>query len=253
VSWVIPDGRWSDHGGQTGDFLGAAWVTAIVNAVGNSWTQSGTGHQCDYWGGNSTTPEPTVIIVVWDDWGGFYDHVPPYNCQTGTCTGYSNSTGQQYVYGFRVPMLVVSAYNKHGSGSFTGYISGACGQSGQPTCPNEQPQDVHDFGSILNFIEYAFGQGGAFLHLPGSLSGTGISPLYFYADVLAPDGPNAPKCTSCPYSLSDFFNFSQSPTAFTTIPLPPILCPDRTSCYNPDYFENYGLYTGQSAQNPDED
>jgi phospholipase C len=71
----------------------------------------------------------TVILVTWDDWGGWFDHVLPWRCDnSGTCLGYPvspPSNGGQNVYGFRVPLLVVSAYNVHGTGSFPGYISGA--------------------------------------------------------------------------------------------------------------------------------
>ena len=54
------------------------------------------------------------------------------------------------MYGFRVPLLVISAYAK------PGYISG--GGVYPPSCapPNYY---CHDFGSILNFIEYVFGLG----------------------------------------------------------------------------------------------
>ena len=36
VSWVIPDGNWSDHAGLTsnGNVFGPAWVGDIVDAVG---------------------------------------------------------------------------------------------------------------------------------------------------------------------------------------------------------------------------
>ena len=59
--------------------------------------------------------------MVWDDWGGWYDHVPPqiYN---------------SYELGFRVPMIVVSPYAKRGYVSHTPY----------------------EFGSILKFIERTF-------------------------------------------------------------------------------------------------
>jgi len=197
VSWAIPDAAWSDHGQNPGNYLGPAWVAAIVNAVGSQTCGSEV-----YW-------KDTVIIVVWDDWGGFYDHVAPWRCESGTCLGYSNISGQQFVYGFRVPMLVISAYNKHtttGQQGFTGYISGACGQTALLSCPNEQQQYVHDFGSILNnFIEYALGQNGNPLSFSGS-PGLGISPSYKYADYLAPDAPFS--CPQCPkqYSLADFFD-----------------------------------------------
>ncbi|MGA8533784.1 MAG: alkaline phosphatase family protein, partial [Candidatus Tumulicola sp.] len=62
VSWVMPAGNNSDHPGpqsKNGD-KGPCWVASIVNAIGQS----------SYW--NSS-----AIIVMWDDWGGWYDHVHP--------------------------------------------------------------------------------------------------------------------------------------------------------------------------------
>ena len=113
VSWVIPSGPNSDHPGSTATTGGPSWVSSIVNAVGNS----------SYWA-------DTVIILTWDDWGGWYDHVPPPQViSDGT------SWGSGYVYGFRVPLIVISPYAK------AGYISHV----------------THDFGSILNFIEKTFG------------------------------------------------------------------------------------------------
>jgi phospholipase C len=110
VSWVIPSGQNSDHPGlSTG---GPSWVASIVNAIGGS----------SYWSN-------TTIIVTWDDWGGFYDHVPPpevlENCSQWGCG---------YVYGFRVPLIVISTYAR------VGYISHV----------------NHDFGSILKFIEQVY-------------------------------------------------------------------------------------------------
>jgi hypothetical protein len=93
-----------------------------------------------------------------------------------------------------VPLLVVSAYAKQG------YISGALPAQGET-----QPY-IHDFGSILNFIEYAFGNNGQSIG--------DISPQYHYADFFAPDAPNSPGCnpTLCPYSLHDFFDFTNQRT-----------------------------------------
>ena len=59
VSWITPNGPNSDHPQESSD-TGPSWVASIVNAVGQS----------SYW--NST-----AVVVVWDDWGGFYDHVEP--------------------------------------------------------------------------------------------------------------------------------------------------------------------------------
>ena len=83
ASWVIPDGRASDHA-QITDGSGPSWVAAIVNAIGNS----------QYWSN-------TAIFITWDDWGGWYDHVAPPIINS-------------YEYGFRVPLIVVSPYAKRG-------------------------------------------------------------------------------------------------------------------------------------------
>jgi len=111
VSWVIPNGLESDHA-LSNDGSGPSYVASIVNAIGNS----------PYWAN-------TVIILTWDDWGGWYDHVPPQMIDNGS------SWGSGYVYGFRVPMVVISPYAK------PGYISDA----------------THDFGSILKFVETTYG------------------------------------------------------------------------------------------------
>jgi len=117
----MPDGQWSDHaGGGAGSDGGPGWVAAIINAVGgydndhvplrqNPCTDTINGQQYSYW-------QDTVILITWDDWGGFYDDVVPP-------IGYTNNTGGQYVYGFRVPLLVVSAYaGTYNGTSWSGYI-----------------------------------------------------------------------------------------------------------------------------------
>lgn len=112
VSWVIPAGKNSDHAGSLLNTGGPSWVASVVNAIGNS----------PYWAN-------TAIIVTWDDWGGWYDHVPPKVINDGT------SWGSGYVYGFRVPLIVISPYAK------AKYISHV----------------NHDFGSVLRFTEETFG------------------------------------------------------------------------------------------------
>lgn len=106
VVWVTPTAEASDHANIT-DGSGPDWVASVVNAIGNS----------QYW-------QNTVIVLTWDDWGGWYDHVQPpvYN---------------SYELGFRVPLVVISAYTKKG------YVSHA----------------QHEFGSILKFTEETFGLG----------------------------------------------------------------------------------------------
>jgi phospholipase C len=112
VSWVIPDGRWSDHA-SSNKGLGPSYVAAIVNAIG------GFNNTCGYWAN-------TAIVLTWDDWGGWFDHEAPWKL----APPYSN-----YSYGFRVPLIVISAYTT------PGYVSVV------------QPED---FGSILNMVQGIF-------------------------------------------------------------------------------------------------
>jgi len=75
-----------------------------------------------------------------------------------------------------------------------------------PAQPTPAQQYVHDFGSILNFTEWALGQGGVPLGWSQQTQWQGINPSYWYADYLAPDAPYTCK-TLCPqpWSLADFF------------------------------------------------
>jgi phospholipase C len=101
VAWVIPDFENSDHAGSTSD-SGPSWVAQVVNAIGRS----------PAW-------KSTAIVIVWDDWGGWYDHVVP---------------PKPYTFGglgFRVPMIVVSSRAK------AGYVS----------------HNQYEFGSIVRFVE----------------------------------------------------------------------------------------------------
>jgi phospholipase C len=104
VAWVVPAVNNSDHGGSGSD-TGPSWVAAIVNTLGES----------AYW--NST-----AIVVLWDDWGGWYDDAPPPQLDF-------------MGLGFRVGCIVISPYAKAGTVSHTQY----------------------EYGSILKFIEHTFG------------------------------------------------------------------------------------------------
>ena len=204
VNWVIPDKHWSDHGGEN-DGSGPAYVANIVNAVGQSTSCDGG---AGYW-------KNTAIFITWDDWGGFADHVPPFlNLNQHNC----NQWGCNYVYGFRVPLLVVSAYTP------AGYVSGALPPYGK----GEDPVHTHDFGSMLAFIENNFGLG------IGS-----IDPPYPFADAFAPDSVkgNIP--------LSDFFP-NQQPRNFALITIP--------AGYGPSYFQNYFVnHPSETPDGPDAD
>jgi phospholipase C len=95
----------SDHP-ASGCNHGPRWITSVVNAVGKS----------KYW-------KDTAVVLMWDDWGGWYDSVPP----------------PQVTYtslGFRVPMIVISPFAKR-------------------TVVHTE----YNFGSVLKFIEQTFGLG----------------------------------------------------------------------------------------------
>jgi phospholipase C len=83
VSWLVPTPRNSEHPPK--DVKKGMWyVTDLINAVMRS----------SYW-------QDCAIILVWDDYGGFYDHVPPYQADT-------------YGFGPRVPAIVISPYSRSG-------------------------------------------------------------------------------------------------------------------------------------------
>ena len=119
VTWVTPTNKESDHPRMT-DGRGPGWVASVVNAIGNNPACPGTGEV--FW-------EDTVIFITWDDWGGWYDHVRPH-----IYDGQPNGWGKGYTYGFRVPLLVVSAYTP------AGFVDNA----------------EHDSGSLLHFAETNF-------------------------------------------------------------------------------------------------
>jgi len=119
LTWVTPTAANSDHA-SSNDGGGPSWVASVVNAIGNSGcTDTVNGKTLTYW-------QDTAIVITWDDWGGWYDHVKPTIL---------NGVEGDYQYGFRVPLIVVSAYTP------VGYVN----------------NHRHDFGTILRFIELNFG------------------------------------------------------------------------------------------------
>jgi hypothetical protein len=117
---------------------------------------------------------------------------------------------------------VVSAYTgtfNQQTKTYSGYVSGACGASPLPPCPNEAFPYKHDFGSIVAFIENNF--------LGFTNIGT-INIQYPFADNFAPDyQPQVP--THVP--LADFFPLT-TPRPFQAITLP-------SGAPDANYFINY--------------
>ena len=104
ISWVVPDEKNSDHAASDST-TGPDWVASIVNGIGKS----------PEW-------DTTVVFLLWDDWGGWYDHVPP---------PYVDNDG----LGIRVPLIVISPFAKRGHVSHVTY----------------------EWGSLLKFIETTYG------------------------------------------------------------------------------------------------
>jgi phospholipase C len=163
VSWVTPDLKNSDHPMAKSD-TGPSWVAGIVNAVGES----------PYW-------DSTAIIILWDDWGGWYDNLPPPQ---------RDFRG----LGLRVPCLIISPYARAHYVSHTEY----------------------EYGSILKFVEEAFG-------LP-------------QLDTL---GRGSGYTDSRANSLTDAFDFTQAPRQFKRIraPYPPSYLLSRPPSRQPPDYE----------------
>jgi phospholipase C len=91
VTWIKPNRQDCEHPGFGRVPTGVKWTQNVVNAIGQS----------QYW-------NRCAILITWDDFGGFYDHVaPPQVDALGL--------------GFRVPCLIVSPYAKKGFVDHTQY------------------------------------------------------------------------------------------------------------------------------------
>ena len=113
VSWLIPpEGSANEHPGAGTDVcVGENWTVEHVNAVMKS----------KYW-------KSTAIVIVWDDFGGFYDHVvPPHYDVMGL--------------GPRTPGLIISPWTRGGDNPDGGSID----------------HTTYEFSSVLRFIEELHG------------------------------------------------------------------------------------------------
>ena len=77
---------------------------------------------------NSPQWSTTALFLVWDEWGGFYDHVEPPVVERW-------KDGTPSRYGHRVPCIVISPYAR------AGYVS----------------HKLHSHVSLLRFAETIFG------------------------------------------------------------------------------------------------
>jgi phospholipase C len=108
VSWLVEPQRYSDHPSLGNICDGENWTVTQINAIMSNqkeWAQ-------------------TAIILTWDDWGGFYDHVkPPRGANPYTMDG------------LRVPAIIISPYARRG------YVD----------------HTVYTYSSMLRFAEVVYG------------------------------------------------------------------------------------------------
>jgi phospholipase C len=93
VAWVVSQDTDAEHPGVGSVCEGESWTVEQINSI-----MKDTAH--DTW-------NKTAILVTWDDFGGWYDHVPPprkYGCDPA----------KPYGLGFRLPLLVISPYARPG-------------------------------------------------------------------------------------------------------------------------------------------
>jgi phospholipase C len=83
VSWLVPLDKDSEHPNLGTTCDGENWSVEQINAVM----------------GNRQEWNHTAIILVWDDWGGFFDHVRP-----------PKGPNPSFMYGWRVPAIIISPY-----------------------------------------------------------------------------------------------------------------------------------------------
>ncbi|VWD32936.1 phosphocholine-specific phospholipase C [Burkholderia lata] len=138
VSWLLPPAAYSEHPKFT-PLYGAYYLSTILDALTS----------------NPEVWSKTVLLVMYDENDGFFDHVVPpsaptlpgsgmstvdvslerHNVVTSTQTGTYTADNLPYGLGPRVPMFVVSPWSKGGF---------VCSQ-------------VFDHTSVLQFIEKRFG------------------------------------------------------------------------------------------------
>jgi phospholipase C len=110
VSWLVANLAESEHPVNS-VCMGENWTVNQINAImqGPNWNS-------------------TAIFIVWDDFGGFYDHVPP-------------PSQDLYGYSIRLPFIIVSPYAKQTVYGKQGYIT----------------HSTYELSSVLRFIEERFG------------------------------------------------------------------------------------------------
>jgi phospholipase C len=154
VSWLVPPSIYDEHPGSGKSVCaGENWTVQQVNALMRS----------EYW-------ESTVLVLVWDDFGGFYDPVPPPHLDI-------------MGLGPRTPALLISPFTKQGENRLGGSID----------------HTTYEFSSVLRFIELLHGLD------PLTERDAQADPLSGALDLEHPnfDKLILPYRTDCPYPLGE--------------------------------------------------
>jgi phospholipase C len=117
VSWLVPPEPYNEHPGDSDP--NSSSYSPISVCAGENWTVNQINAVMDskYWAS-------TAIVVVWDDFGGFYDPVkPPHYDVMGL--------------GPRTPALIISPWTRHGNNPAGGSVD----------------HTTYEFSSVLRFIE----------------------------------------------------------------------------------------------------
>jgi len=103
VTWIVDQDEFSEHPDLNLNQF-ASWISFPLGGVcdGENWTAGYISMLM-----NSAYWQDTAILVTWDDFGGWYDHVAPPRQYGGTAA-------QPYGLGFRLPLLIVSPYARPG-------------------------------------------------------------------------------------------------------------------------------------------
>jgi phospholipase C len=120
VVWISPSPGNSEHAkssGPAGLVNGQEYTATIIDAIEASSLWSST-----------------AIFLTWDDFGGYYDNVPPVQLSDGS------------YFGFRVPLIVISPFTR------AGQISYGTHKFGNGTAYGNKGEE--DFTSFLSTVEY---------------------------------------------------------------------------------------------------
>ena len=151
----------------------------------------------------STGPDwsSTVLIVTYDEWGGFFDHVAPPRAVAPNAVD-PDLVGGKALLGFRVPVVVASPFTR-----------------GDPASPRVDSR-VYDATSILKLIEWRWN----LRPLTARDASSDVGNLAFALDLAHPDPsvpvlplPSAPPLVPCGIAPPTF-----EPTLMDLLALAPI-------------------------------